>query len=232
MEPAQGRGRADRAAGRVARTRHARLGVGWSDGERRQRLHSRLRRGGRPSARRRRSRVPSPSPSTQDENPIVEEDTEGDLSGHGTACAGIVRSIAPECDLYSVRVLGAGFTGSGPVLLAGLQLGGRAGLRPDQHEPVDDEAPVRGAAPRSRGLGVLPPHDARRGRAQHAGRELPVEVLLRDLRRAATRSRSDDVLLQPEPAGRVLRARRRGRRRLAGRLEDQGVRATASRRRT
>jgi subtilisin len=56
-----------------------------------------------------------------DENPTVEEETEGDLSGHGTACAGIVRSIAPECDLYSVRVLGAGFTGSGPVLLAGLQ---------------------------------------------------------------------------------------------------------------
>jgi subtilisin len=56
-----------------------------------------------------------------DENPIVEEDTEGDLCGHGTACAGIVRSIAPDCELYSVRVLGAGFTGSGPVLLAGLR---------------------------------------------------------------------------------------------------------------
>jgi subtilisin len=57
----------------------------------------------------------------EDENPVVDEDTEGDLAGHGTACAGIVRSIAPECSLYSVRVLGAGFTGSGPVLLAGLQ---------------------------------------------------------------------------------------------------------------
>jgi subtilisin family serine protease len=57
----------------------------------------------------------------KDENPIVEEDTEGDSCGHGTACAGIVRSIAPECNLYSVRVLGAGFTGSGPVLLAGLR---------------------------------------------------------------------------------------------------------------
>ncbi len=56
-----------------------------------------------------------------DENPIIEEDTAGDSCGHGTACAGIVRSIAPECDLYSVRVLGAGFTGSGPVLLAGLR---------------------------------------------------------------------------------------------------------------
>ena len=47
-------------------------------------------------------------------------DTEGDLCGHGTACAGIVRSIAPDCEIVSVRVLGAGYTGSGPVLLAGL----------------------------------------------------------------------------------------------------------------
>jgi subtilisin family serine protease len=52
---------------------------------------------------------------------IAEEDTDGDLSGHGTACAGIVRSLAPECELGSVRVLGAGFTGSGGVLLAGLR---------------------------------------------------------------------------------------------------------------
>jgi subtilisin family serine protease len=47
-------------------------------------------------------------------------DEEGDLCGHGTACAGIVRSLAPNCELHSVRVLGAGFTGSGPVLLGGL----------------------------------------------------------------------------------------------------------------
>lgn len=51
----------------------------------------------------------------------VEEDTEGDLAGHGTACAGIVRSIAPECELVSVRVLGAGNTGSGAALLGGLR---------------------------------------------------------------------------------------------------------------
>src|SRR6266516_548660 len=51
----------------------------------------------------------------------VEEDTKGDLCGHGTACAGIDRSLAPECSLISVRVLGAGFTGSGPVLLGGLR---------------------------------------------------------------------------------------------------------------
>src|SRR5436309_10279721 len=52
---------------------------------------------------------------------VVEEDTEGDLAGHGTACAGIVRSLAPECRLFSVRVLGAGFKGSGAVLLEGLR---------------------------------------------------------------------------------------------------------------
>jgi subtilisin len=48
-------------------------------------------------------------------------DNEGDLCGHGTACAGIVRSIAPDCEIVSVRVLGAGYTGSGPVLMAGLE---------------------------------------------------------------------------------------------------------------
>jgi subtilisin len=51
----------------------------------------------------------------------VVEDTEGDLCGHGTACAGIVRSLAPDCSLISARVLGAGFKGSGPILLGGLR---------------------------------------------------------------------------------------------------------------
>jgi subtilisin family serine protease len=57
----------------------------------------------------------------EDEEAVIEEDGQGDLCGHGTACAGIVRSFAPECSLHSVRVLGAGFTGSGHVLLAGLR---------------------------------------------------------------------------------------------------------------
>jgi subtilisin len=55
------------------------------------------------------------------EEVTVAEDDEGDLCGHGTACAGIVRSIAPECSLTSVRVLGSGYTGSGPALLGGLR---------------------------------------------------------------------------------------------------------------
>jgi len=57
----------------------------------------------------------------QNEEVIADDDTEGDVSGHGTACAGIVRALAPECRLSSVRVLGASFTGTGAVLLAGLR---------------------------------------------------------------------------------------------------------------
>jgi subtilisin len=57
----------------------------------------------------------------EDEEPIATPDEEGDLCGHGTACAGIIRGLAPECEIHSVRVLGAGYTGSGPVLLAGLR---------------------------------------------------------------------------------------------------------------
>src|SRR5438067_12616666 len=52
---------------------------------------------------------------------LVDEEAEGDLCGHGTACAGIVRSIAPDCELHSVRVLGGGWTGSGRALVAGLR---------------------------------------------------------------------------------------------------------------
>jgi subtilisin len=56
-----------------------------------------------------------------DGNVEVHDDHEGDLCGHGTACAGIVRSLAPDAEITSMRVLGAGFTGSGPVMLAGLR---------------------------------------------------------------------------------------------------------------
>lgn len=51
----------------------------------------------------------------------VVDDELGDVVGHGTACAGIVRSLAPDCRLHSVRVLGAGNTGAGELILAGLR---------------------------------------------------------------------------------------------------------------
>ena len=57
----------------------------------------------------------------EDDEVIADEDTEGDVSGHGTACAGIVRRLAPESRISSVRVLGSSFTGSGAVLLGGLR---------------------------------------------------------------------------------------------------------------
>jgi subtilisin len=58
---------------------------------------------------------------TEEGEIVVEDDAEGDLCGHGTACAGIVRALAPDARLFSVRVLGAGFKGSGAVLLEGLR---------------------------------------------------------------------------------------------------------------
>jgi subtilisin family serine protease len=57
----------------------------------------------------------------EDGTTVVVDDEEGDLCGHGTACGSIVRSLAPDCRLFSVRVLGAGYTGSGSILLAGLR---------------------------------------------------------------------------------------------------------------
>jgi subtilisin len=58
---------------------------------------------------------------TEDGEVHIEDDPIGDVCGHGTACAGIIRSIAPDCDLVSVRVLGEGFVGSGPALIEGLR---------------------------------------------------------------------------------------------------------------
>ena len=57
----------------------------------------------------------------EDDEIQVVPDVLGDVCGHGTACAGVVRALAPDCELHSVRVLGAGATGSGGLILAGLE---------------------------------------------------------------------------------------------------------------
>lgn len=51
----------------------------------------------------------------------IDEGPHEDLVGHGTACAGIIRSFAPEAEIYSVRVLGANLKGQGALFLAGIE---------------------------------------------------------------------------------------------------------------
>jgi subtilisin len=51
----------------------------------------------------------------------IEPDGGEDVCGHGTACAGIIRALAPACELHAVRVLGANARGSGRRLIAGLE---------------------------------------------------------------------------------------------------------------
>jgi subtilisin family serine protease len=57
----------------------------------------------------------SPTGTRCDEGP------HDDRYGHGTACAGIIRAIAPEASLHSVRVLGANLKGTGLSFIAGLR---------------------------------------------------------------------------------------------------------------
>ena len=52
---------------------------------------------------------------------VFEPSESGDSAGHGTACAGIISGIAPESELYSIKVLGAGGLGDGQAFLAGLE---------------------------------------------------------------------------------------------------------------
>lgn len=65
--------------------------------------------------------VESVAVEIRDEEAHVVPDDPVDLFGHGTACAGIIRSLAPECELYSVKVLGPLLQGRGPVFVAGVR---------------------------------------------------------------------------------------------------------------
>ena len=44
-----------------------------------------------------------------------------DVVGHGTACAAIIKSLAPDAEVYSVRVLGANMKGRGTAFYSGIE---------------------------------------------------------------------------------------------------------------
>lgn len=52
---------------------------------------------------------------------VYDTEPHEDSFGHGTACAGVIRLLAPACELYSVKVLGGKNTGQGRVFAAGLR---------------------------------------------------------------------------------------------------------------
>ncbi|WP_433496855.1 S8 family serine peptidase [Sphaerimonospora sp. CA-214678] len=59
--------------------------------------------------------------SGDDGRPMLADCDPVDPAGHGTACASVIRSVAPGVSLTSVRVLTDGRTGTGAALLAGLR---------------------------------------------------------------------------------------------------------------
>lgn len=52
---------------------------------------------------------------------VAEQGPHGDSFGHGTACAGIIHSLAPAARITSVKVLGEGLTGKAAAFMAGLE---------------------------------------------------------------------------------------------------------------
>ena len=104
----------------------------WPLGDAREWAWGRIDRRRRPGLHRRQRRRPAPPDGRpiqgahavvagEDGEPNVTPDDQGDAYGHGTACAAIIRKLAPDCEIHSIRVLGGELTGSGPVLLRGLR---------------------------------------------------------------------------------------------------------------
>ena len=193
LEPARRRRRGDLAPGRVARRGHARVGVGRLDRQGRSRLH--------PRQRRRRRTIPLVGEvqrlgrrrrSATDDEAVVDDDTEGDLCGHGTACAGIVRSLAPDCELTACACSAPASRAAATSSLAGLRWAVEQGFDVVNMSLSTTKRQFAGDPARAHRPRLLPAHGARRLGAQHARRELPVALLLGHLRRqprgAATRS--------------------------------------------
>ena len=101
MEPARRwRERIDPHPRRLARARHARVGLGRRD---RTPVSACASSTAASSSTIRSSATVQRSVAATkegDEIKIVEDDLEGDLCGHGTACAGIIRALAPDCELH------------------------------------------------------------------------------------------------------------------------------------
>ena len=87
---------------------------------------------------------------------IFDPSPHDDEHGHGTACASLIRALAPECELYSVKVLGARLEGPGRAFVAALRWAIDHGIqvcnlslgtsRPELYGPLHqlaDEAYVR-----------------------------------------------------------------------------------------
>lgn len=53
--------------------------------------------------------------------PVIEMARHPDDFGHGTACAAIIRAAAPDCEIFSIKVLGGTLGGHGEVFTAGLK---------------------------------------------------------------------------------------------------------------
>jgi len=65
--------------------------------------------------------VVEPDPDGEPPDVRYVEGPHDDLYGHGTACAAIIRRLAPDVELWSVRVLGERLTGKAWVFAAGLE---------------------------------------------------------------------------------------------------------------
>lgn len=56
-----------------------------------------------------------------DRRVVFDPSNAGDSAGHGTACAGIITTVAPEVQIHSIKVLGSTGLGDGQAFLAGLE---------------------------------------------------------------------------------------------------------------
>jgi subtilisin family serine protease len=65
--------------------------------------------------------TPPPQLLVRDLSPTQRDPRLLDPVGHGTACAGIIHQLAPDARLISVRVIGAGASGTGEQFVRGLQ---------------------------------------------------------------------------------------------------------------